>query len=401
MLICIAGKNDISVDVLSYLYKNNVGSYELCVLCNRTETGKNSWQKSLRFFAKQNEIKEYQLEDLYEIDNLIFLSLEYDTIVKPKLFKEDARLYNIHFSLLPQYKGMYTSAMPILNGEKYVGATFHKIDSGIDTGDIIAQRKFKCKRKYTSRDLYLKYIENGVQLVIENIDKIIAGKEIAYIQSKHNASYYSQKSIDYTNIVIDLKQTADNISRQIRAFAFREYQMPKILEHSIIACRISNIKSRKKPGTILFENEYGIMLATIDYNVFLYYDRFDELLETCKRGDIDSVVKICSVREHVNQKNEKGWSPLIIATYYNRVEIVKYLISVGGEILVQNNNGTNLLMYAKDAYLQYGNIELIYLYRSLGISAYQEDYMGNNTFYYIEKAQMTNEQYCDLKAALE
>lgn len=73
-------------------------------------------------------------------DDLIFISLEFDKIVNPDLFK-DARLYNIHFSLLPSYKGMYTSAIPILNGEEMVGVTFHEIDKGIDTGNIIAQKK--------------------------------------------------------------------------------------------------------------------------------------------------------------------------------------------------------------------------------------------------------------------
>ena len=58
-------------------------------------------------------------------------------IIKTKNFKSN-KLFNLHFSLLPSYKGMHTSAFPILNGEKYSGVTIHKIDNGIDTGDIIA-----------------------------------------------------------------------------------------------------------------------------------------------------------------------------------------------------------------------------------------------------------------------
>ena len=59
----------------------------------------------------------------------------------PKNFL-NARLYNIHFSYLPAYKGMFTSALPIKNGEVDSGVTLHKIESGIDTGDIIDQIKF-------------------------------------------------------------------------------------------------------------------------------------------------------------------------------------------------------------------------------------------------------------------
>lgn len=57
------------------------------------------------------------LEQAYEIENLIFISCEFDQLIKPEKFNSPF-LYNIHFSLLPAYKGMYTSALPLYNGEK-------------------------------------------------------------------------------------------------------------------------------------------------------------------------------------------------------------------------------------------------------------------------------------------
>ena len=61
-LICVAGKNDIAVFLLEYLIKKNVSNqFELCVTCNKSETGKNGWQRSLRFFARQNSIREMEL----------------------------------------------------------------------------------------------------------------------------------------------------------------------------------------------------------------------------------------------------------------------------------------------------------------------------------------------------
>ena len=55
---------------------------------------------------------------------------------------------------------MYTSCLPILNGETITGVTLHKIDSGIDTGYIIKQKVFKININDTARDLYLKYLKN-------------------------------------------------------------------------------------------------------------------------------------------------------------------------------------------------------------------------------------------------
>lgn len=394
MFVCIAGKNNIAVDVLEYLIINCRGRYELGIVCNKNEKGINSWQKSLRKYAEQHDVKEYRLEEMYEKKQLVFISLEFDQIVKPELFV-DARLYNIHFSLLPQYKGMYTSAIPILNGERYVGVTFHKIDRGIDTGDIIAQKKFELKEEYTCRDLYLQYIDNGTRLVLENIENVLKGNELAIPQPKENSTYYSKKYIDYSEIKIDLRQTATGINRQIRAFSFREYQMPVVNGKQIIATQITNTHSQKPAGTVLSMDERSMMLATIDYNIILYFDRFTELMEACKDGQLEVVKDICVVKEHIYAANEKGWTPLIVATYNNQIGIVKYLISIGADIQVKNINGTNLLMYAKDAYRNSGNIELFRMFYELGVDINACDYDGKNLDDYMRENGRTVQDLLD------
>lgn len=379
----MAGKNNIAVDVLEYLIRINNGRYELGVVCNKTETGKNSWQKSLRFFSQRCNVPEYHLEDMYMRDDLIFISLEFDKIVNPDLFK-DARLYNIHFSLLPSYKGMYTSAIPILNGEEMVGVTFHEIDKGIDTGNIIAQKKIKVDQKDTSRDLYSKYISNGTQLVLSQIENVIQDKVHAYPQEAKGSTYYSKKYIDYSNLKIDLRQTALGIQKQIRAFSFREYQLPVVCGKKIIDSKITDIRSLKKAGTIVEQNENGIMFASVDYNIILYIDRFYELLEACKTGDLDLVKDICSVKKHINECDEHGWTPLMVATYNNQKKVVDYLLINGADIFAINNNGTNLLMYAKAAYLQYDDIELLKKFFHLGVDIEREDYRGKNLESYLK-----------------
>ena len=391
MFICIAGKNNIAVDILEYLLANNDRNYDLGIVCNRNETGVNGWQKSLRYFAQKNDIKEYKLSDVYDIENLIFLSLEFDQIVKPELFK-DAELYNIHFSLLPAYKGMYTSSIPILNDEKYVGVTFHKMDRGIDTGDIIKQKKFELGEKTTCRELYLQYIKFGTELVKECLKDVLSGSVHAIPQSAKDSTYYSKSYIDYSNLTIDLCQTARNIQNQIRAFNFREYQLPIVYGKKIIATEITNIKSTQRPGKILFETDKGMMITTIDYNILLYFDRLDELLEACKTGNSNLVYDICTVPEHINAINEKGWSPLIVATYNNQIEIAKFLILKGADIYTTNHNGTTLLMYAKDAFFNHGSIELFKFFKDAGLDIEAKDYFGLTLREYVEKSGHTMQE---------
>lgn len=385
MFICIAGKNNIAVDVLAYLISLN-GDFELGVVCNKTETGNNNWQKSLRWFAKKYNVKEYLLEEMYNIPDLVFLSLEFDQIIKTERFK-DARIYNIHFSMLPKYKGMYTSAWPILNGEDYSGVTFHKIDNGIDTGDIIAQKQFSI-RGMTCRELYNSYIVYGTELVINCLNDVLNNCVKALPQKIEHSTYYSRNSLDYSKITIDYNQTADCIARQIRAFSFREYQLPKFKNKSVISTEITKIKSVLKPGSIIIETDSSVMISSIDYNIILYYDRFNDLMKACENGDLLQVKEICAVKEHINSKNENGWTPLIVATYNNHCDIVKYLINAGADIYAKNNNGTNLLMYAKEAYKKSNDTTLYSLFQLLGLSEHEKDYYGNDLIYYLEKERI-------------
>lgn len=380
----MAGKNNIAVDVLEYLVKNNGARYDLGVVCNKTETGINSWQKSLRFFAKKFGVAEYELEDIYNKDSLIFLSLEFDQIIKPELF-QNAKLYNIHFSLLPKYKGMYTSAIPILNGEKKVGVTFHKIDNGIDTGDIIKQKSIKIDEHDTCRELYFKYINEGTKLVLEQIEYVLQDAIKAYPQNNKNSTYYSKKYINYGDLKIDLQQTACGIQRQIRAFSFREYQLPTVFGEKIVDSKITNIKSTKKPGVILEKNEYALMISTVDYNIVLYVDRFDELLHACEKGKLDVVKDICGIKAHINATNQRGWTPLMVATYNNQKEVVDYLLLNGADIYRTNYNGTTILMYAKEAYLRYGDATLFEKFYSLGMDVSTRDYSGKDVEEYLNE----------------
>ncbi len=389
MFVCIAGKNDIAVAALDYLIKLN-GDYELGIVCNKTETSINGFQRSLRLFAEQNNIKEYQLEAIYEIEDLVFFSLEYDRLIRPNLFRSN-RLFNIHFSKLPQYKGMYTSAIPILNSEKTVGVTLHRIDYGIDTGEIIAQEDFDINGM-TCREVYFSYIKYGTALVLKNMPNLLGGKEISYPQAVIGSSYYSKKALDYSNITIDLNQTADGIERQIRAFTFREYQLPEVFGKKVFHAEITNVRSIQKAGTVVLENKISCMMSTIDYNIVFYFDRLEELLVACKIGDLQQVQEICFLKKYLNEKNKYGWSPLIVATYANRIDVVKYLIVNGADIYATNSNGTNLLMYAKEAYKKYRDNTLFKLYLKLGLSVGQKDYYGYDVKHYLDNEGISLEE---------
>lgn len=268
-MICIAGKNNIACEILEFALRNYDG--KIYALPNSDDLGIDGWQRSFLKTALQ-----YGVEVLYDLDvvkqspDLIFLSLEFNELLDVSDFKSTF-LYNIHFSLLPKYKGMYTSAWPILNNEKATGVTLHLIDSGIDTGDIIDQMEFGIDLNDTARDLYFKYINYSILLVKSNWKKLIFNEFSTVPQNKYESTYYDKKSIDYKNLKINMKETALGVHNQIRAFSFQEYQMPVVNSKTIFKSIISNNKSVFRPGKVLWDDGKSMMIATIDYDILLYY----------------------------------------------------------------------------------------------------------------------------------
>ena len=94
MKLIIAGKNSIAVDVLKHAIDHL--EIQIFVVLNQTEVFKNTFQKSLGFYANLWGIPILKLNEVYKYDDAIFLSLEFDKIIKPNLFKTNY-LFNIHF----------------------------------------------------------------------------------------------------------------------------------------------------------------------------------------------------------------------------------------------------------------------------------------------------------------
>ena len=266
--ICIAGNFNLAIKCSNYILKKfkNIDFY---AVFNSNDDGKDKFQKSFKRYCKnKTKIKSIKLEEAYKISNLIFISLHFDKIIKIENFKSK-KLYNVHFSLLPKFKGMHTTAWPILFGEKFSGVTLHKIDNGIDTGDIISQIKFEIMINDNAEKVFLNYIKYGIILFKKNILDLLNNNFSPTKQKKLESSYFSKNSINFKTISIDLNKTAFEVHNQIRAFIFKHYQLPMIKGYKILNSKILRSKSRTKPGKIVAHEGKFIKISTIDYNLLL------------------------------------------------------------------------------------------------------------------------------------
>ena len=382
MKICIGGKNNIAVDVCKYIIEF-YPEVEIYAIPTRNDNGIDGFQRSFKKYAKDNGVAVVSLKDIYEWKDLIFLSIEFDCIIKPEKFKSK-ELFNIHFSKLPKYKGCHTAAMPILNGEKFTGVTFHMIERGIDTGDIIDQEELLIEKSDTCSSLYLKLIKLGTDVVIANLEKVINHSYTTYPQPIEYSVYNPRTDIDYSNITIDYNRTAYQVDNQIRAFSFRAFQLPKYNETAIVSTKVTRNKSKDKPGTKTFEDFNSICVATIDYDIILYKDRMDDILTLIKIGDFDELKKINNLKDYINEHEKShGWTLLMVASYYAQYDIAKYLLSLGSDINARNYNGTTVIMFAKDGMLNTNENKLFYYLLNNGANPYLKDYSGKNLFEYI------------------
>lgn len=91
--------------------------------------------------------------------------------------------FNLHASLLPQYRGAAPINHAIMNGEKETGLTTFFLDDKIDTGKIISQYKMEIGFSENFGQLHDRLMAKGADLVLETIELIINGKVEPVLQS--------------------------------------------------------------------------------------------------------------------------------------------------------------------------------------------------------------------------
>lgn len=384
-MIIIAGKNDIAVHGL-ILAMQRFDLDDIAVVVNKNDKGEDGWQRSLLKLASEAGVEIKTLNEVYQSKVSFFLSLEFDQIIKPERLGTDAA-YNMHFSILPKYKGMYTSIWPILFADEESGVTLHKIDSGIDTGDIVAQKTFKIENSERSQDCYRKYIESSKELLSEWFDKIISN-EISYVkQAAENSTYFSAKTIDFLDLEIDFNKTAWQVKRQVYAFSFRPYQLLKFKNKQISDVVIQGCKSRLKAGTVIYENNSFITVSTIDHDVSLYFDDLEGFLDDIPKVSLNAFIEGFVKTLGVNDKNRKGLSPIIVSAYHGRKDLIEYLLENGADINDRNYRGTTVLMYAKDFSLKNNDRSFLGFLINQGADPTLKDWAGKTLLDYINAEQ--------------
>ena len=137
------------------------------------------------------------------IDHLIRYNIDIVILTFNRLFSKEIidhyknRILNVHLSLLPSFKGKKPINQAIDYGVKFLGATIHFIDEGIDSGPIISQMIFPFNQNWGETDIFNEYGRRLPKFLINTLDYIInddyevVGRRVILKGANYNSFEYS------------------------------------------------------------------------------------------------------------------------------------------------------------------------------------------------------------------
>jgi methionyl-tRNA formyltransferase len=137
-------------------------------------------------------------------------------IIKPPLL-ELPRIgcVNCHSSLLPKHRGPNPFAWCLLTGETRTGATFHVMDPGIDTGDILDQTAFDITKEDTTLSIYRRACDQTRMRVVDVMDQVERDGLRGTPQDATLATY--EKAPTAKEALLDWRKPAEELDRIVRA----------------------------------------------------------------------------------------------------------------------------------------------------------------------------------------
>lgn len=201
MRIVFMGTPDFALGSLKALVENHYNVVGVVTVADKPAgRGQKLYQSPVKVYAEQMGIPVLQpvkLKDEAFVETLKALAPDVQIVVAFRMLPEVVwrlpRLgtFNLHASLLPNYRGAAPINWAIINGEKETGVTTFFIDEKIDTGAIIQQAVTPIAPHETAGTLHDKLMMQGAQLVLQTVDSIANGtcrtqpqnKEITYAEA--------------------------------------------------------------------------------------------------------------------------------------------------------------------------------------------------------------------------
>ena len=202
--------------------------------CEIIAVGVSSRGKEIRDFCKAKGLRILEnLDEFLDLDCDLLFSVQYHEILKPKhlaCVKEMA--FNLHLAPLPEYRGCNQFTFAILNDDKEFGVSIHRLEEGIDSGDMIFEKRFKIPPNCFVDELVSLANTYGVELFSQSLENLILGRFSLIPQSSIPAQkreFHLRKEIEkikYINLAEICGGGEVLIEKIIRATAMPGFPSP-------------------------------------------------------------------------------------------------------------------------------------------------------------------------------
>lgn len=227
--IIFLGSKPIGYQCFEYLIaQQNILNYEIVGLLTQTrkEFGANNDLSNLA--VRQQIPIIHRLDDMPECD--LIYSVQYHEILKAKHIERAKELaVNLHMAPLPEYRGSNQFSFALIEGKEEFGTTIHRMDTKIDHGDIIFQKRFPIPSNCWAFQLYQLTYEASLKLFCQTLGHIVSGNfrtvpQADLVASKGSSIHYRHEIIDLKRI--DLSWDEEKIKRHIRATTMPGFEPP-------------------------------------------------------------------------------------------------------------------------------------------------------------------------------
>ena len=208
--------------------------------------------------------------------------------------------FNLHASLLPQYRGAAPINWAIINGEKETGVTTFFLQHKIDTGDVIEQKKIEIGDNETAGELHDKLMIIGGELVLKTV-QAIENNDVKTIPQNNNQVLKEAYKIFKPDCKVDWTQPIEAIHNKIRGLspyptAWTELKHKE--NHTILSLKIF------KTIAIIEEHHLNVGVISTTKNSILvavnggFLQLLELQLEGKKRMDAQSLLNGFNINEY-------------------------------------------------------------------------------------------------------
>lgn len=226
--IIFMGTPDFATGCLKKLIENQYNVVGVVTVADKPAgRGKKVSESSVKKYAKEQGLPLLQptnLKDeafLQELQNLqadIQIVVAFRMLPKVVWKMPSIGTFNLHASLLPEYRGAAPINWAIINGEKKSGVTTFMIDDKIDTGEILLQKEVIITENMTAGKLHDELLEIGSDLILKTVDGLTQKNISPTPQSKHN-TFKEAPKIFKEDCKINWDDSIENIHNFIRGLS--------------------------------------------------------------------------------------------------------------------------------------------------------------------------------------